>query len=135
MSLSVVFALATITALGGLRWGRAVLVDEERYLRAVNRLPGSRRLAHIAGWSVSLVAQHHSGWHQGLSPRAARLLAVATRRTMPTRSFGRAWMVSHRWLHRRRGPDLRVAATMLLLAATGEMVGLASRVRLRRVSF
>jgi len=126
MSLSVVLVAVTV-ATGW--WCRAVLVDEDRYLRAVAHLPRSRRLARLAGWSVSVAARHHGGWNRGVTPRAARLLAVTTRHTMTTRSFGRAWLVGHRYLHRGRGPDRRLAATMLVLAATGQVVGLANRLR------
>jgi len=134
MSLSVVLLAATIGSLSALRWGRAMLVDEDRYLRAVSHLPQSRRVARIAGRSVALAARHHAGWRQGVTPRAARLLTLATRRAMPTRSFGRAWTVGQRWLHRGRGPDRRLAAAMLALAATGELVGIANRLMPRRGS-
>lgn len=129
MSLSVVLIVVTYAALLVLRWGRAVLVDEDRYLRAVAHLPQSRRLARLAGWSVSVAAQHHAGWRQGLTPRAARLLALTTRRSMSTRSVGRAWTVGHRWLHRGRGPDRRLAVAMLAMAATGELIGALHRAR------
>ena len=134
MSLSVVLLAATMGSLSALRWGRAMLVDEDRYLRAVSHLPQSRRVARVAGRSVALAARHHAGWRQGVTPRAARLLTLATRRAMPTRSFGRAWTVGQRWLHRGRGPDRRIAAMMLALAATGELVGIANRLTPRRGS-
>jgi hypothetical protein len=137
MSLNVMLALGTMAMLGVTWWGRAVLVDEDRYVRSIAHLQRSPRVARFAGWSIALLARHHPGWRQGVTPRAARIVAVVTRRSMSTRTFGRAWTMGHRWVHRGRGPDRRVAVGMLALAATGEMVGLANRVqqvRLRRAS-
>lgn len=125
MSLSVMIVLATSTASWTARWSRSVLTNEDRYLRAVARIPGSPRVARLSAWSLALAARSRRGY--GVSPRTARLVAVATRRSMATRSFGRAWMLGNRWIHRGRGPDRRLAAMMLAMAATGELVGMADR--------
>lgn len=127
MSPSVTLLCLAVGVIGTLRWGRRVLADEDRYVEAVTNLLRSRAFTGLVGWSAGLVARHRPG--ATMTWRSARIVAVVTRRSLRGRTFGRAWTTGHRWLHRGRGPDVRVAAAMLVLAAVGDAAGVGRRLR------
>ncbi|MBS1836132.1 MAG: hypothetical protein JST64_00385 [Actinobacteria bacterium] len=128
MSLIVVIVAALLVTAA---WGRGVLADEDRYLRAVAPLSTSPRFARLAGVVVALAARrgrrHRPRVH--LSPRAARAAGHLTTLAMRTGPFDRAWTFGHRQVHRHRQPDARVAASMLALAMMGTVVRVARSVR------
>ena len=131
MSLTVVIdVMIGAVTLAALSWARSVLDDEDRYVRAVDPLARSPRIARIAGRTVALAVRARVG-----TPLAACLARIVARWSMGTRAFGRSWPIAHRALHRARrvsvgrGSGLRLSAAMLTLASLGEIVGAASRVQ------
>lgn len=124
MSLIVVGSAGVVAVAIG--WARAILIDEARYLRAIEPLASSPRFARISGISVAVTVQRR-GRHLRVSHRSARALGTITTRVMRRPGFHHPWMIGHRLVHRHRS-SLRVTATMLALASLGAIVSLSSRV-------
>ena len=110
-------------------WSRAVLSDEERYLRAVAPLAKSPRFCRLCGTAVALGSRHHRRSRRTCSPTTARALGAITFRTMRAGSFHPIWIAGHRALHRHRRPSLRIAAAMVALAAVGLLSTAFTRVK------
>ena len=102
-------------------WSRAVLSDEERYLRAIAPLAKSRRFSRLCGAAVALGSRHHRHARGTCSPRTARALGSITSRTMRSGLFHPIWITGNRALHRHRRRSLKVAAAMVALAAIGSL--------------
>ncbi|MFN8052170.1 MAG: hypothetical protein U0Q22_12070 [Acidimicrobiales bacterium] len=113
MSLDVVFVATVLAAFGAREWARAVLADEERYVRAVRHLPSSALVRRVGGAAV----RHRSG------RRWAGMVATTL---MGTDVFAAGWVRAHRLAHRTRPRAgrhaTRTTVAMLALGAAGSAI-------------
>lgn len=124
--------LVGVPLLAGAGWSRAILDDEELYVRAITPLSTSRGFARLAAlWVSHRLAGRPSGGGTSIRLRGghlgARVAARSTTWAMGTPVFGPTWVHGHLLLHRHRRRlrhrghllHARTSALMIVLAAMG----------------
>lgn len=108
--------------LAGARWADAMLADEARYLRAVRGVPASAAARRCTPWVLAALVRR-----RGVPRRWSVALGRGAARVAGGRAAGAAWIAAHRRLHRAPRSDWRVTASMLAVAALGQVVARSPR--------
>ncbi len=114
-------------------WSRALLVDEDRYLRSVAPLSRSPAFHQVSATFVALAVRHRSPLRRAPARLGSRVAGSATRWSMRSRTFAHTWIPANRFLHRHRPARGRVVVVMVALGTMGSLVGVAQSLRGRPV--